>query len=148
MPARARTVAILAVGTTFVVWLVLWQLDGIGVALPRLPWPATVATAATAVVVIAAGLPVRRWVRGKRERRLDPMVATRTLVLAKAAAYGGALLAGWFVGQALVLLPELVGDRRYRFILAVISAIAAVALAAAGLVVQSWCKLPPEDDAT
>jgi len=146
VPARVRTVAIIGVVTTLVVWLVLWLLDGRGVILPRVPWPAAVATAATAVVVVAAGLPVRRWVRGPRERRLDPMVAMRTLVLAKAAAYGGALLAGWFGGQALVLLPELIGDRRSRFVLAVLAAAAAVGLAVAGLVVQGWCRVPPEDD--
>jgi hypothetical protein len=146
VPARVRTVALLAGGTTVVVGAVLWVLDGRGVSLPRLPWLAAAATAALAVVVLSAGLPVRRWVRGGREQVLDPLVAMRTLVLAKSAAYGGGLLAGWFAAQGLVLLPDLVGDRRGRFLVAMLATAAAVAVSVAGLVVQSWCKLPPPPD--
>jgi hypothetical protein len=45
---------------------------------------------------------------------VDALVAARTVVLAKAAAYGGGLLAGWYVGQGLALLPDLVEVRRTR----------------------------------
>lgn len=143
VPARIRTVVLLTVATTAVVWLLLWLLDGRGVLVPRVPWLAAVATAALAVVVLAAGLPVRAWVRGRREEPLDPITAMRTLVFAKAAAYSGGLLAGWFATQALVLLPDLVGARRGQFLVAVLAAIAAVCVSVAGLIVQNWCKIPP-----
>lgn len=137
---------LLAGGATLAVWAVLEVVEGRGGTLPRVPWPAAAATAALAVVVLSAGLPVRRWVHGSREQVLDPLVAMRTLVLAKSAAYGGALLAGWFAGQALVLLPDLVGDRRGRFLVAALATAAAVGVSVAGLVVQNWCKLPPPPD--
>lgn len=77
---------------------------------------------------------------------MDPLVAARTVVLAKAAAYGGAVLAGWYAGQGLALLPDLVGVRRTRFVVAGICVLAAVALAGSGLLVQRWCRVPPSDD--
>jgi hypothetical protein len=113
---------------------------------PPLPWTAALGTLALCAVVIAAGLPVRRWASGRRERPLDPLTAARTVVLAKAAAYGGAVLAGWYVGQGLILLPEPVGVRRTRLIVAGVCVVTAVALAVSGLIVQRWCRVPPPDD--
>jgi uncharacterized membrane protein YgcG len=110
-----------------------------------LPWTAVAGTAALAVAVVAAGLPVRRWMTGRRDAPLDPLVAARTVVLAKAAAYGGALLAGWYAAQALVIVPDLVGVPRTRFLLATGAAAAAIAVCAAGFVVQRWCRVPPDD---
>jgi hypothetical protein len=98
------------------------------------------------LVVIASGLPVRSWVRGERDRVLDPMVAARTAVLAKSAAYGGALMVGWYLSQAILVLPDLVGVRRQRLIIALLAAAAAVAVSVAGFVVQRWCRIPPDDD--
>ncbi|MFN0283456.1 MAG: DUF3180 family protein [Kineosporiaceae bacterium] len=145
-PARVSTAAVLAVAVAALVWagLGLWTRSG-GTYLP-LPWTAVAGTAALAVAVVAAGLPVRRWVGGRRDRPLDPLVAARTVVLAKAAAYAGALLAGWYAAQGLVILPDLVGVRRTRFALAVAATLAAVAVSLAGFVVQRWCRVPPDDD--
>lgn len=144
-PARLPLMLLLAVATTALGWtaLDLWHDNG-GTSLP-LPWTAVAGTAALAAVVIAAGLPVRRWVRGRRDRPLDPLVAARTVVLAKAAAYGGSLLTGWYAAQALALVPDLIGQRRTRLILALVAALFAVATAVAGLVVQRWCRVPPSD---
>jgi hypothetical protein len=145
-PARVSSAVLLAVVVAALGWLGLdrWTRGG-GTYVP-LPWTAVAGTAALAVAVVAAGLPVRRWVTGRRDRPLDPLVAARTVVLAKAAAYGGALLAGWYAAQALVIVPDLVGVRRTRFLLAVAATVAAAGVAAAGFVVQRWCRVPPEDD--
>ena len=48
----------------------------------------------------------RRFLRGEATRPLSPLRAMRTLVLAQAAALTGALVAGWYAAQALVLLPD------------------------------------------
>ncbi len=145
-PARVRVALGLGAGAVAFFWALLGLLDRSARTLPPLPWAAAVATAALAAVVVAFGLPVRRWVRGERTTRLDPLVAMRTLVLAKAAAYGGALLAGWYAAQGLVLLPDLVGDRLTRLVVAGLAALAAVAVCVAGFVVQRWCELPPDDE--
>lgn len=145
-PARVWTVVVVAVLATATGWVLLEAWTGSGHEPLPLPWTAVAGTAALAVVVVSAGLPVRRWVRGSAERPLDPLVAARTAVLAKAAAYGGALLAGWYAAQWLSILPHLGGARRTRFTLAVLAMLAAVAVAAAGLLVQRWCRVPPSDD--
>ena len=50
------------------------------------------------------------------------------------------------MGQALALLPDVVGSRRTTLLLALLAAVAAVAISVAGLVVQRWCRVPPSDD--
>lgn len=145
-PARAGTAVVVALVVAALGWVALDLWTGNGGTYVPLPWTAVAGTAALAVAVVAAGLPVRRWVDGRRDRPLDPLVAARTVVLAKAAAYGGAVLAGWYAAQALVIVPDLVGARRTRFVLAVLAVLAAVAVCVAGFVVQRWCRVPPEDD--
>ncbi len=147
-PARIVTALLIALVSVTVCWvgLDIWTGSG-GNPLP-LSWSAVVGTVALVVAVIAAGLPVRRWVNGRRDRPLDPLVAARTAVLAKASAYGGAALVGWYLSQGLLLLPDLVGARRERFTVALIAALAALGVSVAGFVVQHWCRIPPDDDET
>ncbi|MFI7587917.1 DUF3180 domain-containing protein [Spongisporangium articulatum] len=124
------------------VFLDMWTKGG--GSRPPLSWASPVAVLAIAVAVVAAGLPVRRWVHDGRGA-VDPLVAARTAVLAKAAAYGGALLVGWFAGQGLVLLPDLVGERQRDLLIAGLTTLAALLLVVAGYVVQHWCRVPPDD---
>jgi hypothetical protein len=145
-PARILTAALIAVVATAVTWVALDIWTGSGAVGPPLPWAVAVCVAALVIVVLSAGLPVRRWQRGTLGRQLDPLVAARTAVLAKAAAYGGAVLTGWFLGQALVLLPNLIGSRRGHLVVGLATAGLAVLLSAVGFVVQAWCRLPPGDD--
>jgi hypothetical protein len=93
-----------------------------------------------------AGRQVRRTVRGAAVRPVSGLAAARVAVLAKASVYGGAALAGWYAAQGLVLLPDLVGDRRVRALVALAAALAAAAVCAAGLVAQRWCRVPPPPD--
>ena len=150
--ARIGTTLLIALASTAVCWVLLDTWTGQGREAPPLPWTAVFGTVALVLVVIAAGLPMRRWQRtppadrsGVR-RPIDPLVAARTAVLAKAAAYGGALILGWYLSQGLVLLPDLLGDRLTRFVIALVAAAAAAALSVAGFVVQRWCRVPPDDD--
>jgi hypothetical protein len=145
-PARPLTVVLIALVATGLSWLGLDLWAGRGGLPPPLPWTTVAFLVVLVSLVVLAGLPVRRWVAGRRERALDPLVAARTVVLAKAAAYGGAALAGWYAGQALVLLPNLVEVRRPRLVIALLSVLASVGLAVAGLLVQRWCRVPPSDD--
>jgi Protein of unknown function (DUF3180) len=145
-PARPPVVALIALAATALSWFGLDLWGSRGGTPPPLPWTTALGTLILGAGVIAAGLPVRRWVAGRRERPLDPLLAARTVVLAKAAAYGGALLTGWYAGQALILLPDLVEVRRTRLVVAGICTLTAIALAGCGLLVQRWCRVPPSDD--
>jgi hypothetical protein len=145
-PAKIVTALLVALVAGVVSWVALNTWTGSGGNPPPLPWASVAGTAALVAIVIAAGIPVRRWVRGRRDRPLDPLVAARSAVLGKAAAYGGAVLTGWYLSQAALVLPDLVGVRRERLFVALVAAVAAVGLSAAGFVVQYWCRIPPSDD--
>lgn len=145
-PARVRTALLAAVVVAVVGWAVLRAWTGGGGTYLPLPWTVVAGTVLLAAGVLGAGWPVRRWTSGRRDRPLDPLVAARTVALAIAAAYGGAVLAGWYAAQGLVILPDVVGARRTRLVLAVAATLAAVGVSVAGFVVQRWCRLPPDDE--
>ena len=92
--------------------------------------------------VFFAGLPIRRFLRGQAKKPLNPLRAMRTLVLAQAAALTGALVAGWYLAQVVVLFPNLDIDsvRAVAVRLGALSA-AAVLMAIAGLVAQAMCRV-------
>lgn len=123
-----------------------WVLRGGGLLAPS---PATlVLLMFMGFGVFFAGLPIRRWQRGTAKVALNPLRALRTLVLAQACALTGALVTGWYLAQALVLLPDAdAGSVRNRVLLGVIVAIGGLALTAVGLWVQLVCRIRPPDDA-
>ena len=145
-PARPSSALLVALVATAVAWfaLDLWTASG-GRLLP-LPWFAAIAIAVVAVVVLVLGWEVRRSVRGERPTPVDPLAAARVVVLAKAAVYGGAVLVGWYAGQALVLVSDVSVTRGERLVVAGASAASAAVLAGAGLLAQRWCRLPPDDE--
>ena len=100
-----------------------------------------------AVGVYCAGLPVRRFLRGEATRPLSPLRAMRTLVLAQAAALTGALVAGWYAAQALVLLPDAdVPTVRAAMLRSLAVCVSGALMIAAGLLVQAMCRLDDTDD--
>ena len=143
--ARPGSIVLVGISTAVLGWLGLRLWVDRGGLLPSVPWTALAAIVALSIAVLAAGQPVRRWRDGDRRTRLDPLVAARTVVLAKAAAYTGAVVAGWYLAQALAVLPDLVGSRRVRLLLAALCTLAAIGVSTAGLLVQHWCRLPPDD---
>lgn len=143
--ARPGTAVLIAVAMTAAGWYGLGVWEGRGGIAPPVPWTALAGVVALAIAVVAAGLPVYRWRSGRSQVRLDPLVAARTVVFAKAAIYGGALVFGWYAAQALAVLPDVIGARRTRLVLASLCAVAAVLVVVAGFLVQHWCTLPPQD---
>jgi hypothetical protein len=145
-PARVSSTVLTALVTAAVSWfaLDLWTRQG-GRLLP-LPWFAAVAIAVVAALVLVLGWEVRRSVRGQRRTPIDPLFAARVVVLSKAAVFGGAVLAGWYGAQILVVLANASGLRRDRLLVAGATALAAVVLAVAGFVAQRWCRLPDDDE--
>jgi Protein of unknown function (DUF3180) len=108
-----------------------------GVTLLPVPVLAWLVVLAIAAVVGVLGWNVRQYSRGKR-KGIDMLLAARTVVLATASAYTGALLTGWYAAHILVTLGELSIDARRDV---------AVILAVVGLVVERWCEVqPPSDD--
>lgn len=126
---------------------VLRLAEGQGVTLLPVPVLAWVVVLGIAAVVGVLGWSVRQYSRGKR-KRIDLVLAARTVVLATASAYTGALLMGWYAAHVLVTLGELsIDPRRDVAVSALVAVVAAVILAVVGLVVERWCEVqPPGDD--
>ncbi|MDQ0424764.1 MULTISPECIES: DUF3180 domain-containing protein [Cellulomonas] len=143
---RRGTLVLLATGVAAVTWWAMRMLVGRGAATPpEVPWLVIAVELVIAGVVLSMGWAVRQFQQGRRPD-LNPLRAARTVVLAKAACYTGALLTGWYGGQALSLLTDAdVPGNPARAGAAGLAVLGAVALAVAGLVVEHWCRIPPPD---
>lgn len=140
---RARTILLVVTVTAALGWALARALEARGAYLPLVPWAVDIAIGVLAAVVLWAGLTVRAYQQGKRPD-LDGIRAARTLVLAKAAALTGSLLAGWYLAQVLLVIGDLeVEARRDKAIAAAVATLAAVVLVAAGLLAERWCQVPP-----
>jgi signal transduction histidine kinase len=115
-------------------------------ALPPASWASLIFLVFIACGVFFAGLPVRRFLRGKARKPLNPIRAMRTLVLAQASALTGALVTGWYVAQVLVLLPDADVDS-VRALVWKLAALAAggVLMMVSGCVVQAMCRVDRGD---
>lgn len=120
---------------------------GRGHELPPTSWASVVVLVFMAFGVFFAGLPVRRFLRGQAKKPLNPLRAMRTLVLAQAAALTGALVAGWYLAQVLVLLPDLdvASVRGLALRLAALAA-GGILMTVAGLLTQAMCRVNKSDD--
>jgi hypothetical protein len=139
-------------GIVLVVGLLSWlgwrvYLDR-GHLLGQVSWVSSVLLLAMAALVIAAGLPVRRFLRGEARKSLNPVRAARTLVLAQAAALTGAGLLGWYAAQAALAVADLTLPG-YRTVLGELVAVglSAAMLMVAGMLTQRMCRVdPPRDE--
>ncbi|MGI9821925.1 DUF3180 domain-containing protein [Agromyces sp. Marseille-Q5079] len=98
-----------------------------------------------AAVVVALAWPIRRAVKQRATKHLDPFRAMRIAILAKASSLSGALLLGLGLGITLYLLTRTVLPPASTVWLAVASAIGAAVLLVGGLVAEHFCTLPPDD---
>ena len=110
-------------------------------------WVSAVLIVAMAILVIGAGLPVRRFLRGEARKTLSPIRAARTLVLAQAAALTGSAVLGWYAAQVAHTLADvdLPGYRALLWRLLALT-VASLVLAAAGMLTQRMCRVDPPGD--
>ncbi|MCL2468076.1 MAG: DUF3180 domain-containing protein [Micrococcales bacterium] len=127
-------------------WAGAWALVRHGGQVDETSWLVVGVELLIAAVVFALGWTVRQYQHGRRPN-LDPVRAARTAALAKAASYTGALLLGWYGGQGLYLVTDLVvpGNGR-RAVVAALAGAAAIVLAVVGLVVERYCRITPPSD--
>ena len=100
------------------------------------------------VIIPAMAWPVRKLTRATddspKSAPVDPFYATRVLLLAKAGALTGAVLAGiglgivgFVVTRAVLAFTPLV--------LTLISVVGGVVLSVGGVIAERWCQVPPAD---
>lgn len=163
---RTSITTILATGATSGVlsWILLTFWRRSGHSIPPTSWMAVTVMLVLAVGLLIAGWPVGQVTRQAREaaqrraegkpvpeeppRRVDPLRAARTFVLAQAATITGSLLTGWYAACVFVLLTgPLVEARLTQLWSTGAATLAALALLAAGVIVEWFCQLPPSDGA-
>jgi len=138
-------IALLALIAAVGAWLVETALVSAGRAAIVPPLTLAIALLVIAVAVVAAAVPVRRVARGKPGARVDPIYATRVVVLAKAASLTGAILTGGAAGiLAFLLTRPVIGVG--SMVPAVLAAVASVAVLIGGLIAENMCRIPPEPD--
>ncbi len=116
--------------------------SGQAIVIPQLGLP--VALVAIAIILILLALPIRRLTHGKAKAPVDPYYATRVVMLAKACALAGALLAGLGLGVVGYLLTRSVLPSGGQIGLAVSTLVGSGILLAAGLIAERMCTIPPE----
>ncbi|GAA1300687.1 MAG: DUF3180 domain-containing protein [Brachybacterium tyrofermentans] len=146
---------ILVVGAGFGAQM-LETLAARGHSLPIAGWLTTVVMLALGGVLLAYGIPLRRYMAESEERRVHPSLAPRrhqidlptafrTVLLARACAYTGTVVGGIFTGQALFLVVTGNGDPLGAVLPTVAAAVVGIALGILGVVVERWGQLPPDD---
>ncbi|MBG6225169.1 hypothetical protein IWX63_001734 [Arthrobacter sp. CAN_A2] len=146
---RFRWLALVGLVAGLAGWLVNWFATRNGYGTPTLPLTSLVTTAVIIAITLVFGRRVLRWRNGKRDRPLDPILATRTLVLAQACAYAGAVSLGWHAG----IFVDQVALLSVRSTLAplwgsVALMVGGIVMIMVGLVVEDFCRLPSDDDGT
>ena len=124
-------------------------------ATPVLPATALATMGVIVIITLVLGIRILKW-RNSREpnskakkKQLDPLLAARTLVLAQACAYAGTVLLGWHVGIFLDQLRiwSLRNDQGITW-LALAMAGGGLVMIVVGLIVERFCRIPPEDGDT
>ncbi len=118
-----------------------------GHTMPHNSWLALAVMVIMIVMVLLAGWDIREYLRGRGSRVPTPQRARRTLVAGQACALAGAVVVGWYAAHAAVFARRLdVPSGRAGFWLSLVLAAGAVALVVAGFVVQTWCRIPEDDE--
>lgn len=126
-----------------------------GHSLPIAGWLSTVVLLVMIGVLLAYGIPLRRYMLESEDRRTHPSLAPRrhqidlptafrTVLLARACSYTGAVVGGIFGGQALFLLITGTGSPLGATLPTGAAALTGIALGVLGVIVERWGKLPPE----
>ncbi|MEN8582924.1 DUF3180 domain-containing protein [Burkholderia sp. RS01] len=121
-----------------------------GMATPVLPATAFVTMGVIVALTLVLGIRVLRWRNSaKKKTPLNPILAARTLVLAQACAYAGSVLLGWHVG---IFVDQLrIWSLRSTLDITWLAfgmAGGGLVMVVVGLVVERFCKIPPEDGDT
>lgn len=127
-----------------------------GGTIPVAGWLTGLVLLALSGVLLALGLPLRRYLRESEERRHTPSMeprrhqidlptAYRTILLGRAAAHTGAIVGGLFAGQTLYFLGTGGGDLSTAVLPTAFAKLGGIVLAVVGVLVERWGRLPPED---
>lgn len=127
-------------------WLIVLTANAFDLVPPRVPWSAPVGMVLITALVAALAYTTHQRIQ-VRKQRIEPQRAVAFLVLGKASALAGAVVAGGYLAFAVMFVSRFdAATPRERVIRAAVAAVAAVALMIAGLLLERSCKVPRDDD--
>lgn len=143
-PRRALVVAALFGGLAG--WLLSVTTGALNVVPPSIPWTAPVGLFLVGALVGAMAWTTHQQIQVRRQR-MEPQRAVAFLVLGKASALGGALVAGGYLGYALSFVGRLDAEGpRERVVRSFVALLGGVVLMVAGLLLERACRVPPDED--
>ena len=143
-PLRALVVAALFGGLAG--WLLVVTVNAFDLTAPEVPWTAPLGLIVVTVLVGALAYSTYQRIQVRRER-MEPSRAVALLVLGKASALAGAVVAGGYLAYACAFLTRLdAAAPRDRVIRSAVAVLAGVALCAMGLLLERACKVPRKDE--
>ena len=127
-------------------WLVVVVANALDLVPPYVPWTAPAALVVSAALVGALAWSTHQRIQVRKER-VEPERAVAFLVLGKASALAGAVIAGGYLTFALMFVGrwDAAGPRE-RVIRALVAVVVAVGLSIAGLLLERACRVPGDDD--
>jgi ABC-type Fe3+-siderophore transport system permease subunit len=144
-PRRALVVAALFGGLAG--WLLAVSTEALNVVPPSIPWSAPIGLFVVGALVGAIAWSTHQQIQVRRER-MEPSRAVAFLVLGKASALGGALVAGGYLGYALSFVGRFEADGpRERVIRSLVAVVGGIGLGVAGLLLERACRVPFDEDA-
>jgi hypothetical protein len=141
-----RAIAVSAVFGALAGWLIVVVANATDMVPPRVPWTAPVGLILITALVAVLAYTTHQRIQVQRVR-VDPDRAVAFLVLGKASALGGAVVAGGYLAFALMFVAHLEAEApRDRVIKSAIAVAVGIALSYAGLRLERACKVPGADD--
>ena len=127
-------------------WLLVVTANAFDLVPPYVPWTAPAALALIAVLVGALAYGTHQRIQVRRER-IEPQRAVAYLVLGKASALAGALVAGGYLTYGLMFLARIDADApRERVVRAAVAVLGGIALGVTGLLLERACRVPHDDE--
>jgi uncharacterized membrane protein len=143
-PLRALVVAAMFGGLAG--WLLGVTANALDLTAPEVPWTAPIGLILVAALVGALAYSTYQRIQVRRER-IEPSRGVAFLVMGKASALAGAVVAGGYFAYALLFVTRLdAAGPRDRVVRSAVTVLAGVALCVAGLLLERACKVPHEDD--
>jgi heme A synthase len=141
-----RHLLVAAVSGGLVGWLVVVVANAFDLIPPRIPWSAPIGLVVFAALVGALAWSTHQRIQVRRER-MEPQRAVAFLVLGKATALAGALVAGGYLGFAVNFLTRLdASSPRDRVVRSAVAVVAGLGMVVGGMLLERACKVPDPDD--
>lgn len=125
--------------------ILTWRFYG---SLPPIPAAGAVTVWLLLAVVVTLILMVRRGEIGLDRTQLDPITVARMMIVGKASAWTGSVLAGLYSGVATFVVPQagtlVAAQGEAPVVLA--AAVGSALLSVAGVILERHCEAPPPLD--